>query len=311
MKELYVDEKDMPVGSAESFETYITTGYEEGDTVKAFMCETDGIYQMLREEYAAIPSGNMEFSDSKAEFAFENLSINEDELEIKGKLSVNEVKVVLITVTDDTGDIVMITPLQTNVDGTFSLCFNLQQDSDGVLTVYANGANINNTECKKIAYLTDAKKSEITESINKAENIQSIKTIMEQNKQLLNLDETVFNNNTYRVIYEQLSYDSYEEFIEMAELAENLMTQINEADWSTLTQLFKDYENIILYGADNLSEYNAYSESKQNRMNKELVKKSPFADFEQLRTEFSAVVANYEESNAGSSGGSLAAIRRR
>lgn len=295
----------IPTGQSKTLETVVDVTWQEGYTIRAFLCEDAESLNLLSGIYAALselPQQPDETANA-VNVALDMPKLEKNKVELTGSISQKCVKTVLLKVKAEDGTLILITPVQTDAQGKFSYRFILPDSDKALYTVEADGVDIGNRAEKLVGYLSDTQKAAIAADINAVQTAGGVETVMQQWKLYLNLEETVFDSSVYQMVFEQIPYVSYEAFRDMAAQAADLMRQINEAEWSELTKLLNVYGNILLKNVESATRYAAYGAGDKNAISRTLVKSSPFSNIAQFREVFARTVNAYQPGGSGGTGG--------
>ncbi|MCI9625398.1 MAG: hypothetical protein HFI90_01305 [Clostridia bacterium] len=295
----------IPAGQSKTLETVVDVTWQEGYTIRAFLCEDAESLNLLSGIYAALSEMPQQPDETAnaVNVALDMPKLEKNKVELTGSISQKCVKTVLLKVKAEDGTLILITPVQTDAQGKFSYRFILPDSDKALYTVEADGADIGNRAEKLIGYLSDTQKAAIAADINAVQTAGGVETVMQQWKLYLNLEETVFDSSVYQMVSEQTPYVSYEAFRDMAAQAADLMRQINEAEWSELTKLLNVYGNILLKNVESATRYAAYGAGDKNAISRTLVKSSPFSNITQFREVFARTVNAYQPGGSGGTGG--------
>ena len=295
---LLKEEKTVSADSMEDFILQIPYEYNVGYHLKAFVCEKNGTYKMLSEKYAVLPETSISTDEGTCSISLNKFDLNGSSVSISGSLSDKKSKIVFVTITDETENLIYAAPILTDTEGNFETELKLPEKEVRAYYIGVSGKDILNTETARIVYLTENKKEEIKNAVNNGK----AESVMTKYRGMLNFSDEVYHDNIYVVIDEQKPYESFDDFEDGVELYDKLWKDINSADFTYLTELFDKYGDIILNGTANADEYAELPVNQKNKINRELVKSLPFESFKELREKFSDNFKSFD-SDSGVGGG--------
>ena len=304
--ELYTDEVQIPAGKTKDLAVdYDISSAAEGQVVTAFVAESLDSLRLLRDVYVTSAGSAASGLNAPANAVVESVQIVDSVVTVKGSLSVKESANVLLKVADNSGDTVMVLPVVTDENGKFTYSYSASGRATGTYTVEIAGYNVAESVAKEYVQLSDAKMLEIKNAVNDASGAAGVKKALEKYIDDMKLEADLYNQNTYNVLAEQAPFASYDDMVAMIYAADELLGDINSADWSKYTKLFEENEDILFADSDSYDDYCDYSANKKNAVNKIVMEYSPFAGFGELREALGKAMEEYNEasSSSGSSGG--------
>ena len=241
------------------------------------------------------------------------MRLSVDTVIISGSVSGGQRRSLVISMTDENGDLYHIEPIYTNEDGSFSHQFNFKPGSTGgYYTVIISGRMIENSYTNKFYYTDPGQEQVICDAFNKAESVSATKELIAAYKPALGLESMELSatelEDLGNVFYEQKPYTCFADFTKLVDTIQAIVTAINESDWSQMQDVISQYEKVLMHQNANYSYYKTLSLDAKKSLNKILVDYKPFAGLVDFRKDFASSADKYKSSvskpGKGSSGGS-------
>ncbi|MCK9478592.1 MAG: S-layer homology domain-containing protein [Firmicutes bacterium] len=282
-----------------------------GHFAKAFVYEElSGRKTLLRQGYATLAKifddEKIQFDANICEAEIEVASLNEEELTIAGKISPPTYKTILIGVTDENGEIILLDPVYSDTDGAFSYNGNFPpQAIDGEYTVAISGRNISNNPKDTFIYLSKKTRDDFVDAVNSSTTLSKLIAVIEENKGILDAGDEYLNINMYNVLFEQKPFSGHGDLVNMIISAKTILDAVNQADWSSLSEVIRTDFAVLMYGSTGYSFYKRLSETEQRKINQKIKSAGESSTIAAFRKRFDDAVSSYMSpgGNGGGSGG--------
>ena len=277
-----------------------TVAVPEGGYVKAVIVDSLDSLNPLREEFA----GGSDFSLSgtgQANLSIESVKLSGDSISLKASADAEGERTIIVKAVKRVEEAQLlesmpsfdfIAPVTIEEDGTLDFAF-APNSGEGWYDIEISGAKLTESAEKSVYFVSNESQNDILELINEAEDTEDIKQIMSSDYNAeFNLGEEYFNDNTYNTVFEQKPYASFEDACDIAENSYELLCQLNDITWLSLTAFLAENENVVIPDSEDYEYYEKLSENKQNTINKKVV--SQYETFKQFRKAFEKAVADYK-----------------
>ena len=274
----------------------------------AFVSDTTGAQKLAGAVYSTLGTENI------SEVTEYKTALHLNDLTIAGNIDIKEKRTVLVKMTDRNGELCLIRPTVTDAAGNWAVAytFNPTTAAGGDYAIEVSAYGIDYQKSESIYYAAAAERDALLEAVNAASNSDSIKSMVVKSASALELDEAVTANsaavdNICLTLIEQKPYSEFSELVEAAHKAIDTLAELNECNWSQLTEFLE--KNEIVISRDN-SYYVYYtgmnSDKSRQTINQKVMEKTPFSGFESFRSAFETEVKkikNTQSSSQGQSGG--------
>lgn len=287
--------------------------WEGSEAVTACAFATDRVGLPLRPDVAvwnedSASESALVLASGAAEVAVSDFTVDGDTITFAGSVSPAGQRLLLASVLGPEGPVLYL-PLHSDDTGAFSYFGTLPAASEGSYRLMVAGREME-TAVQEGFYISEQSKETLLTNINQAKSAADVEELLADYHIKLGLEASYFCENTYQTLYEQQPFETFDQIKEMMIVAQILLERVNTTGWSDLSPVLTEYAGILLCGQPDVSYYQGLSGNNQNRVNQNLVKQRPFADFLELRTAFAKAVDEYQESlrqnsrpGGGNSGG--------
>lgn len=308
---MYNSEYSLSVGEKKDLEiNFDTSSLTNGEKVYAFITDGSNSLNLLSDAYYAPGEVYNSASATAATVEVNSPTMLLSVATVKGNISIKEKRNLILKIKSSAGSVLAAYPVQTDANGAFVQDIELEDFGPEVYYLSVTGYNIPECDDVKIVYMSNVEKLAITTAINNASSSLDVKATLnnDEYKNKMCLDSKFYCDNIYTSLYEQRPYATYGDIIVMINRIDNVLAEINNADWSVFSSLFATNSDLIFNNSTKLSVYNGLNINQKNEVNKILVDYLPVASFVDLCKFFDAAVTKYIASisandNAGGGGG--------
>lgn len=229
----------------------------------------------------------------------DTMRLNVDTVIIGGSVSGGQRRSLVISMTDENGELYHIEPIYTNEDGSFSHQFNFKPGSiGGYYTIKISGRMIENSFTERFYYTDPSQEQAICDAFNEAESVSVTKALITTYKPALGLESMELTVSVLEdlgnIFYEQKPYTRFADFINIVDTIQEILVAINESDWSQMQDVISEYAGVLMYQNSDHSYYKTLSLDEKKLLNKILVDNKPFESLMDFRKDFANSVDEYQ-----------------
>lgn len=275
--------------------------------IKAFVCdESDGM-TLLNPNFAQLSENSAEnivLSSGTAKADVKSvIDYNGHFVKVNGQTEPVKQKAFLISVLDEGGNICFKEPVFSDSDGKFCVKYNFDTDKEkSRYTVNVKGYEVDGSSSVGLWYINDTKQSSVCLLVNESASVSDLINVLSDSKYLFNLSDEYFDENGYNILFEQKEYKNFGDLFDTLLSAREILNEINQTRWDSLSGVIKKYETVLKYGSKKYDSYMKKNTAVQNKINIDIKKSGVFETIKDFREKLDEVVPNYEKPEGGSSG---------
>lgn len=269
-----------------------------GVTLKCFVINKTDNNKPVNQKFAVIKASDAPADKTYASFdkgaafadgnlTIKNISVDLDRITVKSCINQNMGVPLTVKVSDSAGNVKYISQISTDTNGCSTAQFSLDPDLDGSgrYKVEITSSSMTNASpaTSFFYYIDSADRAIVLNSVNSATSKGSVASVINANKQLMsvaNVDYTHVNNMYIsHIIYRDKPYGSYDQLLGKYKKAVAVLGAINDAYWSSYTDVIESNKDIIFDNLEVYNSYNALDTNDKNKVSQNVYTKKPFKSF--------------------------------